>query len=111
MSRYRSVVKESRLSIHPARSITGIMEAFPIRLFNSSTFDECMMTRYQSILPILALLLLTAPPARAVPDGDLNHDGSVNVADATAGLQSVVGLRPLSPEERERADVSPVLDG
>jgi hypothetical protein len=39
--------------------------------------------------------------------GDLNGDGLLDVTDARWVAEAAIGIRELSPEERERADVAP----
>ena len=43
--------------------------------------------------------------------GDLNLDGTVNVADLLLGQRVLIGLDTLSPEQLITADVAPLIAG
>lgn len=50
-------------------------------------------------------------PARAIPDGDLTGNGTVEVADALRSLRIAVGLVAPTPQESDAGDVSPLVNG
>ncbi|HJV36669.1 S8 family serine peptidase [Geomonas sp.] len=43
--------------------------------------------------------------------GDLNGDGTVNLADALAALQIAIGRHTATPEQLQRGDVAPLVSG
>jgi len=64
---------------------------------------------------ILILFLGPALPAgvafAAPPDGDVNQDGAINIADVYKGMRAALGQLALLPDEKLRADVAPVVAG
>ena len=64
---------------------------------------------------ILILFLGPALPAgvafAAPPDGDVNQDGAINIADVYKGMRAALGQQVLLPDEKLRADVAPVVAG
>ena len=49
--------------------------------------------------------------AAAVPDGDINIDGAVDAVDVLWGIQTVLGSRILSDEQKDHGDVAPLVSG
>jgi hypothetical protein len=47
----------------------------------------------------------------AIPDGDVNADGVVNVADILLGIQAAIGNRQLDPEQFWHGNVAPLVSG
>jgi hypothetical protein len=46
-----------------------------------------------------------------IPDGDLNSDGKVNIADALSALQIAVGLNQATPAQLRHGDLAPLDAG
>ncbi|MGD2055559.1 MAG: SGNH/GDSL hydrolase family protein [Gammaproteobacteria bacterium] len=69
-----------------------------------------------AVLVMMQMLLLgPALPARvalaAPPDGDVNQDGAINIADVYQGMRAALGQQILLPDEKLHADVAPVVAG
>jgi len=62
-------------------------------------------------LPALCLLMQALPLGAAAPDGDINGDSQVDLADLLWGIQSLTGLRMLTLPEEQRGDIAPLVAG
>lgn len=64
-----------------------------------------------NLLLLGACLLLPPAAMAAVPDGDVNVDGEVDIVDVLWALQTVLGNRSLDPTQTIHADVAPLASG